>query len=162
VLALLLGAITAACGGTAGVAHLGDETSTTTSATVTATTVPRDAERIFQDALKFSQCMRAHGVTDFPDPSRTGAVPVPVNPNGRFNAAQKACQQYAPPGPSPAQQAQAALQALALAVCMRTHGLPNFPDPTIGPDGAINRNYGAAGVDPYSAAFQAAIKHCNP
>jgi hypothetical protein len=140
---------------------LGDETSTTTSA-ATATTVLRDAERLFQEALKFSQCMRAHGVADFPDPSSTGAVPVPVNPSGQFTAAQKACRRYAPPGPSPAQQAQAAQQALALAVCMRAHGLPNFPDPTIGPHGAINRNYQAAGIDPYSAAFQSAIKHCNP
>src|ERR1700676_4175275 len=37
----------------------------------------------YQQALAFSQCMRAHGVPDFPDPKKgNGGVTVQVNGNG--------------------------------------------------------------------------------
>lgn len=62
------------------------------------------------DALKFSQCMRKHGVPDFPDPTFTGTgggIRISIhsspgstpnlNPNApTFQAAQKACQKYTP------------------------------------------------------------------
>jgi hypothetical protein len=61
-----------------------------------------------QNALKMSQCMRNHGIKDFPDPQtkgghvslRIGGSPgSDLNPNNpQFNAAQKACMQYAPKG----------------------------------------------------------------
>jgi hypothetical protein len=54
-------------------------------------------------ALKFSQCMRAHGVPDFPDPQiesggrMTMKLPKSIGPdNPRVQAAQKACASVGP------------------------------------------------------------------
>ncbi len=47
--------------------------------------------------------------------------------------------------------------ALAFASCMRSHGLPNFPDPTAGGGFVFRRG---AGVDPSSPAFKAAQSKC--
>jgi hypothetical protein len=53
--------------------------------------------------LQFAQCMRSHGISDFPDPSSGGALV--LNPgsssdldpsNAQFKAAQTACQKYLP------------------------------------------------------------------
>ena len=57
---------------------------------------------------------------------------------------------------------------IALSKCMRTHGVPNFPDPTAGPGGAglsINGTPGSSvltvdGVTLSGPAFQAARKAC--
>ena len=56
-------------------------------------------------ALKYSECMRAHGVPSFPDPDvSNGGVRISIgapgiNPNSpQFQAAQKTCQQIAPLG----------------------------------------------------------------
>lgn len=46
---------------------------------------------------------------------------------------------------------------LSLARCMRSHGVPNFPDPNS--SGAIRLDSGS-GIDPASPAFQAAQKAC--
>lgn len=48
-------------------------------------------------------------------------------------------------------------QALRFANCMRTSGVPNFPDPSVG-GGLVIRP--GSGLDPTSPAFQAAQKHC--
>jgi hypothetical protein len=167
-----LGFLLAACGGGSSnaVASLGHKTSTTADAGATVTTLPPGAsvQKQYQEELQFSQCMRSHGITNFPDPSSTGGIKISVNPgNPQLASAQKACQKYLPPGPTRAQQEQNEQQALAFAACMRAHGLPNFPDPTFGPNGAINRNYGPGNanpgnVNPNSPAFQDAAKKCNP
>ena len=46
--------------------------------------------------------------------------------------------------------------------CMRSHGVPNFPDPKFqtGPSGGVGVRIGGAGLDPNSPAFQAAQKDC--
>jgi hypothetical protein len=42
--------------------------------------------------LKIAQCMRAHGVTNLPDPNANGAFTQPVgNPSPWYAAAAKAC-----------------------------------------------------------------------
>lgn len=46
---------------------------------------------------------------------------------------------------------------LALAKCMRSHGVSNFPDPNS--SGGIDVN-GANGIDPSSPQYQAAMKSC--
>ncbi len=85
------------------------------------------------DALKFSECMRAHGVSSFPDPSDTGGgiqIPVGNASSPAFQSAQKACSKDLP-GPGFRGQATGAQkkQMLAMSTCMRAHGLANFPDP---------------------------------
>ena len=47
--------------------------------------------------------------------------------------------------------------ALKFAACMRSHGVPNFPDPTA--TGGIQIQAGS-GVDPQSPSFQSAQKSC--
>lgn len=50
-----------------------------------------------------------------------------------------------------------AQNGLALSRCMRSHGLPSFPDPNS--QGAIQLNQGS-GINPSSAKFQAAQRAC--
>ena len=60
------------------------------------------------DMLKFAQCMRSHGVIDFPDPTSKGiqirirpGMPSDLDPNNpRFQAAEKACQWFQPGQPA--------------------------------------------------------------
>jgi len=61
-------------------------------------------------ALKFAQCMRAHGISDFPDPNGQGEIAIQpkqgsdLDPNNpRFRAANQACQHYKPGGPGASQ-----------------------------------------------------------
>jgi hypothetical protein len=116
------------------------------------------------NAVAYAACMRSHGVPLFPDPNRHGAISPGkgVDPNSpQFRNAQGACRSLLPAGVgnttagrsqlSPQQQA----LLLRYAKCMRSHGLPKFPDPT---------SYGSAlepdQVDTTSPQFQAANKIC--
>jgi len=128
--------------------------------------------------------MRAHGVPNFPDPGSNGNGGLQIRASARhgsgpslsingvavngpaFQSAMRTCQHYLPNGghPSTAQIAAMRTAALAMARCMRTHGVPDFPDPTIGtgPAGGGSVRIGGAGADPSSPAFQAAQKVCQP
>ena len=53
-------------------------------------------------ALEFSQCVRSHGVPNFPDPGSDGRIPDPatvgINQGSpKFEAANQACRAYRPP-----------------------------------------------------------------
>ncbi len=124
--------------------------------------------------VAYSQCMRSHGVPEFPEPteghllihssSHNGHV-TGVNPkSSQFQAAQKVCGRLLPNGgaPSPAEQAKAQEGALKFSQCMRTHGVPNFPDPTFSGGGVRLqlKAAGAGGIDPESPQFRAAQKAC--
>jgi len=107
-------------------------------------------------ALSYSACMRSHGVPKYPDPGtsgqlpKTGAQPLGVS-TSQYQAAQQACRQLLPAGGPLQQQEHQCMQNsdcppalvqqmmtadLKLARCMRSHGVPNFPDPTNGGSGA--------------------------
>ncbi len=65
---------------------------------------PAEVQQETTQALKFSQCMRAHGVTNFPDPATTGQhrIPDPASlgidqGSPQFQAANHACRNYRPP-----------------------------------------------------------------
>jgi hypothetical protein len=49
-------------------------------------------------------------------------------------------------------------QAEAYSKCIRSHGVPNFPDPVLTPSGGYG--YRTTGIDPNSSAFQGALKAC--
>jgi hypothetical protein len=56
-------------------------------------------------ALRYSECMRSHGIADFPDPNGQGGISVRSKPgsdldphNPRFQAANSACQHIMPGG----------------------------------------------------------------
>jgi len=126
-----------------------------------------------QAALAFSQCMRSHGIPDFPDPvtQAGGGVGLQISggqggaldPNSTtFKSAMTACQSLMPGGGpqtaggqiDPQNQA----QLLAYSKCMRDHGVANFPDPVF--QGASVSLNVPDGVDPNSPTFQAAQKAC--
>ena len=92
------------------------------------------------EALAFSQCMRSHGVANFPDPNADGQVKIASSSgisfySPTFEAAQSACQKQAGGGPSAsgASSAQILGKFLAFSKCMRAHGIIDFPDPTTSP-----------------------------
>jgi hypothetical protein len=123
------------------------------------------------NALKFSQCMQAHGVKDFPDPNSQGVIQIGPNSgidsnSATFRSAAEACQKLAGggngPQPTAAQQARARLQALAFSVCMRKHGIPDYPDPNFS-GGHITIHVEAnpsSDLNPTSPTFQAAQQAC--
>jgi hypothetical protein len=127
-------------------------------------------------ALAFARCMRSHGVSNFPDPSGSGGglrlqiqkTPNSISVNGvevngpAFQSAMTACRSYLPNGghPTAAQTAKAKAQALAMSRCMRSHGVPNFPDPQFQSGGRIGIQLNGNGINPNSPAFQAAQKAC--
>jgi hypothetical protein len=81
--------------------------------------------------------MRSHGVPNFPDPTAGGPSVIPnwIDPQApAFQTAQKVCAKFlggASGQGSPSESRK--LELLNLAKCMRTHGLPSFPDPTTSP-----------------------------
>jgi hypothetical protein len=84
--------------------------------------------------VKFSECIRAHGVSDFPDPNAEGEYEygVSVTPTV-WQKAVHACKELEPPGAlsakrSPEQQS----AGLRFAQCVRDHGVKDFPDPVNG------------------------------
>jgi hypothetical protein len=55
--------------------------------------------------LKYAQCMRAHGISDFPDPQPDGTLQIQASPGGdldpnnpRFKTADGACKKFQPAG----------------------------------------------------------------
>jgi hypothetical protein len=157
-----------------GLAACGSSAPSTDGSTVASGSGAGDTNK----AVEFSSCMRSHGVSNFPDP--TGGqlnLQVQKTPNGTsvngaevngpaFQSALQHCRSYLPNGghPSAAQVAKAKAQALAMSRCMRSHGVPNFPDPKFqsGPGGGlgIGIQLNGSGIDPSSPAFQAAQKDC--
>jgi hypothetical protein len=124
----------------------------------------------YQQALAYSQCMRTHGVPDFPDPNANGTTIVPpsssiTSNSGQLAAANNACQQLQPGGDAtpPAQTPQELAQSLRLAQCIRTHGVPDFPDPGSAPVGASaggkSKNGGLASMM-NSPQAQVALRTC--
>ncbi|MGH3125744.1 MAG: hypothetical protein ACRDND_32610 [Streptosporangiaceae bacterium] len=89
-----------------------------------------------QKILAFSHCIRSHGVPDFPDPNSSGVLPKSqvaqlAASSPQFPAAHGACEHLLPNGGQPTQaQAQQAWNDMrSFARCMRSHGVPNWPDP---------------------------------
>jgi hypothetical protein len=129
--------------------------------------------------------MRTHGVPDFPDPDSNGQLPK-ADPQqlgvsgSQLQAAQRACQHELPDdgGPVDAGSIQGCMMAddcpaalvqhvrneeLDFARCMRSHGVPNWPDPVLDSQGrpvfaiSITKD----GFDPYSPPIWATGNQCS-
>ncbi len=90
--------------------------------------------------IEFSDCMRSHGVPNFPDPGAGGGgfqigSGSGINPQSpAFVAAQNDCARFLPrPGGGRAVSEAQKLMMLKLSQCMRAHGLASFPDPVSTP-----------------------------
>ena len=89
------------------------------------------------DAVKFSRCMRAHGVSQFPDPSNPGGWPSAAidalnTSSPAFNSATNTCDSLLPNEgqPTSADFEQTVVEGVKVAKCMRAHGI-DMPDPQI-------------------------------
>lgn len=174
--------LVAGCGGSSSspsVAHLSTGTSGDSPASGGGSSSPESRASVQQKMVAYAQCMRTHGVPEFPEPTegklllhssdKNGKV-TGLNPeSAQFQAAQKVCGKLAPNGgkpPSAAEQTKMQQQALKFSQCMRSHGVPNFPDPEFSHSGGGvgirigGKKGGPSGIDPNSPQFQAAQKAC--
>jgi hypothetical protein len=162
----------AACSGGApspSVAHLGSSSATTTPQSSSGS-AGGGASGLAKDEA-YAQCMRTHGIGDFPDPSpgpdggygfKIQAGPgSDLDPNSPANqAADKACRSLLPNGGvAPQLTAAQQQQFLNWAACIRAHGLPDFPDPDFS-GGGVRIRIGVPGGPPNQAALQAAMQAC--
>ena len=112
-------------------------------------------------AVAYSHCMRSNGVPSFPDPPSSGLVPK-ADPqelgvsSSQLQAAQRACQHLYPAndgalgaslrqceetGDCPQAMVQRVVNDMRLlARCMRSHGVANWPDPTVDSEGRPDFN----------------------
>ena len=87
-------------------------------------------------AVAYTQCMRSHGVPEYPEPDSSGQLQkigsgqqVGVS-DAQLTTASNACQSLWPyQALTPAQQQQELTDDLKFAQCMRSHGVPTLPDP---------------------------------
>lgn len=178
-----VGLAVAACGGPSAASNPTNTTSRgqsgSSASRSTTTTVPSaskgsssPSDHVTVEALKFAQCMRAHGVSDYPDPRAPGSTPPAAptkvgmaylgdsfDPNTpTFQAGERACQKYAvglATRVTPAGAAEVAAKQLKYAQCMRAHGVPGFPDPSANGGFTIPNS-----VDQNSSFFQDAERAC--
>jgi hypothetical protein len=145
------------CGGGGGSKSSNGSTSPGTSGTDSAQ----------QSGIAYAQCMRSHGVTNFPDNAITSTgngttinLPAGISNNPDYQSASQACRQYLPSGANGGNGTSnnAAVQAeINFAACMRSHGEPNFPEPNASGGVIIS---GSSGIDPNSPTFQSAMQAC--
>jgi len=93
-------------------------------------------------AMKFAQCMRDNGVSEFPDPDASGGLTIDGVLNGSsldpstaaWKQAIAACKDLQPPGFTGDEDVTAEEQEVRLefAQCMRDNGVEDFPDPARG------------------------------
>lgn len=153
------------------VAGCGSSGSTSTSA---ATSAPAQAAQgagtidatQLQARVNLAKCARAHGI-NLPDPSGNGTYAgvsldgiVSQYGQAKVNSVEQACRQYlvvALPNLAltPAQRAQRRQALFRFAACMRSNGVPSFPDP-----GAGAATSGRIQVNPNSPAFKSALTRC--
>ena len=161
--------MTTGCGGSSGgkVAQLGSTTTASHGSSGASAASTQGS-----GWLAFADCMRAHRVAGYPDPGTDGRPPKETLQqlgvsSSRFQSAQSACRHLLPNGggpPNAAERRQVAAQSLRFSRCVRSHGVPNFPDPDdtgrIPDPGFGRRRSGVAevpGGEPGVSAIQAAL-----
>jgi hypothetical protein len=135
-------------------------------------------------AVAYSACMRSQGVSHYPDPEPDGNLPkgnaqaFGVS-DSRYRAAERACQYLLPSSNTtfaasltqcletgdcpPAVVHRALTEGRQFAQCMRSSGVPNWPDPTIDSMGRPSFQVTAAGISiasTRSSQMLSEIGHC--
>jgi hypothetical protein len=170
---IAFGLLAAACGGGSepGVASAGSSTTTTTSPPAASPNTNATADHL--DALEYAQCMRTHGVPNFPDPTRNSINPIKdFDLQGidlsspQYTAADKACSHLLPNGGqrTSADNQQQLANLLKQAHCMRSHGISDYPDPTVSANGSVSPGLLQGGpnsdLNPNNPIFKATAKAC--
>jgi hypothetical protein len=155
--AVSIAVVAAGCGGSA-----------STSSGIALGSIPAKFRHQVALGLEHAACMRAHGVPSFADPkiSVSSTQLVMQNPqmsptevaSPAYRSASAACARYLPEQPqAPAVTGagNSRRQAVRFADCMRSHGVPNFPDPTAGGTFKLGPT-----TDARAPAFRAAMDDC--
>src|SRR6266487_5564889 len=155
----MLAVIVAGCGN--GSAGTGNRTATSGGNSTAAT---------HEKAVKFAECMRANGVSEFPDPAdASGAFTIDEVINGSsldpstaaWKQAISACKDLEPPGFTGGKVTpQQRTARLEFAQCMRENGVKDFPDPT--PNGPLvdTRRIPSAARNGGLSIINAAMQKC--
>lgn len=143
-----------------GVAHLGTTTQGTTS------TTPGAPAQV-GEALAFARCMRSKGVGNFPDPNSSGEFSKSVmsrlaTSNPKYSSATQSCAHLLPGvgGITPGLAQEIANDEAAFVVCMRSHGVTNWPNPVL-EQGRLVFDPQATGIDPNSPRITAKMQACD-
>ena len=124
---------------------------------------------IHEKAVKFAECMRANGVSGFPDPAASGAFTIDGVVNGSsldpssvaWKTAIGACKNLEPAGFTGGKVTpQQRTARLKFAQCIRDNGVSDFPDPT--PNGPLvdTNRIPSAATPAGMSALNAAMHKC--
>jgi hypothetical protein len=172
---LLAAILLAGCGSSSPrgtVAHVNSPASASTPSSSGSAGASGDSRtELMNDALKYSACMRSHGLSNFPDPTEgsNGLPSWTINAGGssglntgssQYQTAQHACKNDLPDlgAQTSATKAAAGAKALKYATCMRSHGEPDFPDPN--GQGLIEINNATGILAPNSPQYEKAQTAC--
>ena len=138
--AAALALLAAACGSSP--SSTGSRSSSTAGGSANSSTAGGSANA---QLVAFSRCMRSHGVPNFPDPQAGASnAKFPSAPqlrvsSSQLSTAENACQRVLPVGVDdqfPPGEVPLLLRGmLPFSRCMRSHGVPNFPDPAADSEG---------------------------
>lgn len=123
-----------------------------------------------QQGVKFAECMRHNGVSNFPDPNASGKLTIDAVANGSsldtstpaFKQAMSACKDLEPAGFTGSKRTSQQQKAgLEFAQCIREHGVKDFPDPL--PNGPlIDSNRIPSTAQPGGmSVLNTAMQHCS-
>jgi hypothetical protein len=123
-----------------------------------------------EKAVKFAQCMRENGVSQFPDPDASGELTIDgvvngsgIDPDGpTWQQAIDACKDLQPPGFTGGGERSSDQQeaALEFAQCIREHGVPDFPDPVSGQPLVDTNRIPSSNTSRGMSILNAAMKTC--
>jgi hypothetical protein len=160
----MVAVISAGCGGT------GSSGGTSTTAPArSAGTGDNDNATDRDKAVKFSECMRANGVSAFPDPNASGELTIDAVANGSsldtstaaFEQAMRACKNLEPPGFTGSKVTPPQRKArLEFARCIRENGVKDFPDPADDEPLVDTRKIPSAATPAGMTILNAAMQKC--
>ena len=123
-----------------------------------------------EKAVKFAECMRGNGVSQFPDPDASGRLTIDgvlngssLDPNSpAWKDAVGACKDLQPPGFTGGGERSAGQQeaALRFAECIRENGVTDFPDPVNGEPLVDTNRIPSAATDRGMSILNAAMHKC--
>jgi hypothetical protein len=123
-----------------------------------------------EKAVKFAECMRSNGISDFPDPGASGEFTIDGIANGSsldtstpaFTQAIGECKDLEPAGFMGSTRSPRQMQAaLEFAQCIRANGVPDFPDPTNGQPLVDTNRIPSAAEPGGMSALKAAMQKCS-